>query len=395
MKSLALALALAFAVAACGDAREPGVVLWHAYTGPERAALEQTAERWNHAHPGTPIVLVAVPYESFADKLTSAIPRGNGPDLFIYPHDRIGDWADAGTVEPIEFWVDDARADRFSEQALAGMAYRGSLYGLPLAVKSLALYVRTDLVKTPPTTTDELIALAPAMQAKHGFALAYANVDLYGHAAWLHGFGGRVMDDQGTLTIATPEAAAAMKFARKLVADGIAPADAGTPLVASLFNEGKAATAMSGPWFVAEISKDVPWQVVTLPVVSPTGKPAAPFLGVEGILMSSHARDKQTAFAVIDELTSDAAAAIRARVARQVVANTHAYDDPAIANDPILRPFRAQLDHTVPMPNYPAMRMIWTPYQTALGEVLAGRADPGAQLLATEREVTGYVKGAQ
>lgn len=391
----ALRLALLLAIGACGDGREPGVVLWHAYTGLERTALEQSAEHWNHAHPATPLVLVAVPYESFADKLTSAIPRGNGPDLFIYPHDRIGDWADAGTIEPLEFWVDDAHADRFSEQALAGMAYRGSLYGLPLAVKSLALYVRTDLVKTPPTTTDELFALAPAMQAKRGFALAYANVDLYGHAAWLHGFGGRVMDDQGTLTIATPEAADAMKFARKLVADGVAPADAGTPLVASLFNEGKAATAMSGPWFVAEIGKDVPWQVVTLPIVSPTGKPAAPFLGVEGILMSARAHDKQTAFAVIDELTSDAAATIRARVARQVVANTHAYDDPQIASDPILRPFRAQLDHTVAMPNFPAMRMVWTPYQTALGEVLSGRADPGTQLLAVEREVNGYLVGAK
>ena len=62
-------------------------------------------------------MLVAVPYDAFADKLTSAIPRGNGPDLFIYPHDRIGDWADAGMIEPIEFWVDDARADRFSERA--------------------------------------------------------------------------------------------------------------------------------------------------------------------------------------------------------------------------------------------------------------------------------------
>jgi len=46
----------------------------------------------------------------------------------------------------------------------------------------------------------------------------------------------------------------------------------------------------------------------------------------------------------------------------------------------------------VPMPKVPAMRMVWTPYQNALGEVLAGRSDPGKQLLAVEREVEGYVK---
>jgi arabinogalactan oligomer/maltooligosaccharide transport system substrate-binding protein len=360
----------------------------------ERAALEATAATWTAAHPDTPLVLVAVPYDSFADKLTSAIPRGNGPDLFIYPHDRIGDWADAGTIEPIEFWVDDARADRFTEQAIGAMAYKGSLYGLPLSAKSLALFVRTDLVAHAPATTDELIALAPRMRARDGFALAYANVDLYFHAPWLHGFGGAVMDDEDHLQIATPEAANAMTFARKLVADGVSPADAQEPLVATLFNEGKAATVMSGPWFVAQIDPKVPWEVHTLPIISATGKPAAPFLGAEGILMSAQAHDKQAAFAVMDALTSDDAAIVRAKVARQVVANIHAYDDPEIAKDPALKAFREQLDHSVPMPKSGAMRMVWTPYKTALGEVLAGRAQAGTALLSVEKEVNSYVQGA-
>lgn len=389
MKALLVALALA---AGCGQAREHGVVLWHAYTGMERTALERTAARWNEQHPETPLTLVAVPHDSFADKLTSAIPRGNGPDLFIFADDRIGAWAESGTIEPIEFWVDDARADRFSAQAMHAMAYNGSLWGLPLAVKSVALYVRTDLVPTPPRTTDDLIALAPAMKKHAGFAIAYANVDLYGHAPWLHGFGGKVIDDAGNLAIATPEAAEAMEFARTLVADGIAPADTQLPMVASLFNAGKAATAVSGPWFIPDIAPNVPWQVVTLPIVSATGKPAAPFLGAESILMSAYAHDKTAAFAVMDALTSDEAALVRARDARQVVANTAVYADPQISRDPVLRTFRAQLEHTVPMPKVEAMRMVWTPYQNALGEVLAGRGDPGAQLQAVEREVEGYVE---
>jgi arabinogalactan oligomer/maltooligosaccharide transport system substrate-binding protein len=387
-----LVVLLAIALLGCGAPREPGIVLWHAYTGLEKTALEKTAARWNEHHPATPLTLVAVPYDSFADKLTSAIPRGNGPDLFIYPHDRIGDWADAGTIEPIEFWVDDALASRFTDQASSAMAYRGSMWGLPLTVKSLALFYRTDLVATPPATTDALIALAPAMHAKHGFALAYANVDLYAHAAWLHGFGGRVMDDAGNLTLATPEAADAMAFARNLVAAGVSPADAQTPVVASLFNEGKAATVMSGPWFINDIVPGVPWQVAQLPIISASGRPAAPFVGAEGVLMSAQARDKDLAFAVMDELTSDADAIIRARDARQVVANRRAYEDPEVAKDPALRAFRAQLEHTVLMPNTAAMRMVWTPYKTALTEVLAGRADPGKQLLSLDREVRGYLE---
>jgi len=387
----ALLCTLLFA-SACGREREPGVVLWHAYTGGERTALEQTASTWNAAHPDNPLTLVAVPHDSFADKLTSAIPRGNGPDLFIYADDRIGAWADSATIEPIEFYVDDARAERFSSQAMTGMAYRGSLWGLPLATKSLVLYVRTDIIATAPQTTDALVALAPEMRKSGGFAVAYANADLYGHAPWLHGFGGQAIDASGNLAIATPEAAQAMSFARTLVADGIAPADAQGTTVATLFNAGKAATAISGPWFIADIGPNVKWTVATLPVVSATGKPAAPFLGVESVMMSAYAHDKNAAFAVMDALTSDAAAITRATVARQVVANPAAYKDPAVAKDAVLMTFRAQLEHTVPMPKVPAMRMVWSPYQNALGEVLAGHAEPGTQLLAVEREVKGYIK---
>lgn len=388
LRILPILLAL---LGACDHAQ--GTVLWHAYNGAERDALAAGAARWNAEHPDQPLELVAVPYGAFADKLTSAIPGGNGPDLFIYPQDRIGDWADSGVIEPIEFWVDDARAARFSDEAVAAMAYKGSLWGLPVAVKSLALYYRTDLAPTPPRTTDEMIALAPAMTARSGYAVAYANVDLYGHSPWLFGYGGKILDDEGKLAIATPEAAAAMAFARELVARGVAPDHAEGPLVATLFNEGKAATVISGPWFQSDIAANVPWKVATLPIVSATGKPAAPFLGAEGILMSARSTDKTAAFAVMDALTSDVAAIERAKLARQVVPNIHAYDDREIAADPTLRAFRDQLKHTVPMPKGAAMRMVWTPYKTALGEVVAGRAEPGPQLLAVEREVAGYLVG--
>ena len=202
VRALVVVAALAVITAlgsACTEAPKPSVTLWHTYNGSERAALEAAGDRWNVAHPDTPLTLVAIPYDAFADKLTSAIPAGNGPDLFIFAHDRLGSWSDAGVLEPIEFWVDDARADRFSADAMSQLAYHGSLYGLPVAEKALALYYRTDLVATPPATTDALVALAPAMTAKKGFALAYTNVDLYGHAPWLHGFGGKVMNDDGSL----------------------------------------------------------------------------------------------------------------------------------------------------------------------------------------------------
>ena len=391
MKALLVAITL---LCACGRSSD-GIVLWHSYNGAEREALEASAARWNAAHRDHQIELVGVPHAAFADKLTSAIPNGNGPDLFIYAQDRIGGWVDAGVVEPLEFWLDDAKLDRFSGESIHAMDYKGSIWGLPISVKSLALFYRTDLVPTPPKTTDELIELGPKMRERDGYALAYANIDLYGHAPWLFGYGGAIMDERGELAIASPQAAHALEFARRLVAEKISPARAEAPLVSSLFNNGQAAMAISGPWFIAGIDSRVPWAVAELPIVSASGKRATPFLGAEGVLMSVRARDKDLAFAVMDHLTSDASAIERATLARQVVPNPAAYLDPAIAKDPALTAFRAQLAHTAAMPMNPAMRMVWTPYKTALGEVLSGRAEAGAQLLSVEREVKAYVDGMQ
>ena len=185
-------------------------------------------------------------------------------------------------LEPIEFYVDDARADRFSSDVIDRLAYHGSLWGLPLATKALALYYRTDLVPAAPRTTDDLVALVPAMRARDGFAFAYSNVDLYGHAPWLHAFGGSVMSDDGTLAIDTREAASAMTFARALVEQHVSPANANNTLDASLFNAGRAATVMSGPWFVTDIAPGVPWAVTTLPIVSRAGRAAEPFVTRRG-----------------------------------------------------------------------------------------------------------------
>jgi maltose-binding protein MalE len=381
-----LGLLAALALSACAPQADRGVVLWHAYAGAERAALEEIGDTWNREHPDQPLTLVAVPYDAFADKLTSAIPNGNGPDLFIYAHDRIGAWAEARLVEPVEFWVDEPVAGRFDRDALVPLAYDGSLYGLPLATKTLALYYRTDLVDVPPTTTAEIEARAPAARARHRFVLAYLGTELYGHAPWLHAFGGHIFDDAGALDVATAPAAEAARFARGWVADGVVPEETNGQQLATLFNEGKVEMAVSGPWFIGDIRPDVAWSVTTLPLVSETGQPAAPFLTAEGVLMSSRARDKDASFAVMDYLTDDASAITRGREARQVVANQAAYEDAMIGNDGALITFRHQAEHTVPMPATPTMRSVWRPYQIALEEILRG-GDPGDALRAVEREV--------
>ena len=77
-------LALAFAGALPAAATD--LVVWHAYRGGEKDAFEKVVATYNAAKAaqGVKVSSLAVPYDAFADKITAAVPRGKGPDIFIY-----------------------------------------------------------------------------------------------------------------------------------------------------------------------------------------------------------------------------------------------------------------------------------------------------------------------
>src|SRR5256885_2388159 len=114
MKTLLGVAALALATLAAAHAGAAEIVVWHAYRAGEKAALEKVAAAYNASHPSTKVSTLAVPYDAFADKISAAVPRGKGPDVFIYAQDRLGGWIEAGNPrEPIAFFLDPETKARF------------------------------------------------------------------------------------------------------------------------------------------------------------------------------------------------------------------------------------------------------------------------------------------
>lgn len=391
------AAAVSMAAPSVADAAE--VVVWHSYRGQERAALEKASQAFNAQKTGTSIKLLAIPFDAFPDKITAAIPRGKGPDLFIFAQDRLGDWAASGLVEPLDFWLDDALRGAFVEPTLEAATYDDSVYGLPIAFKMVALFYNKKLVSTPPKTTGELIEMAKKLTnpKKGQFGLVYENANFYYQAAWMQGFGGKVFDKKGRPVLASAKVVDSMKFAQRLAhSEGIMPEEVSSMLVSTLFNKGKAAFAINGPWFMGEIDKGVKYGVAVLPTIDEAGgKPASPFLTAESIIMSAKSSDKKAAFAVMQYLTGVEAQKTLAREGRITVARKEVYADPKIANDPKMKVFRAQLRNSRPMPNSPAMKMVWGPATTAMNKIINGKKDPAASMKAAQAEVKSLVKGAR
>ena len=388
--------AAALVAAAVATPASADLVVWHAYRAEEKAAFEKVIAAYNarKGATGVKISTLAVPYDAFADKITAAVPRGKGPDVFIFAQDRLGGWVEAGnTVESIDFYLDDETRARFIPTALQAMTYRGSVYGLPLNYKVITLIYNKKLVKEPPRSTTELVALAKKLTDRDAgrFGLAYSYADFYYHAALMNAFGGRVFDmAKGARPVLdAPENVKSLELLmRWLDKDKILPAEPSTALITALFNEGKAAMVLSGPWFLGEIAKNVEWDLARLPTVKEAGgAPMRPWMTVEGVYVAAPSRQKDAAYELVKYLTGVDAARVLAEEGRQSPANAKAYADPKIGADHVLKAFRDQVETAIPMPNVPEMTMVWSPATTAMNTVIRRAATPAVALERAQKQV--------
>lgn len=392
LASSLLASLLSAAILVPGSSLAQELVVWHAYRGGEKTAFEKVVSTYN-ARPTTRVKVstLAVPYDAFADKISAAVPRGKGPDVFIYAQDRMGGWIEAGsTVEPIDFFVDDALKGSFLPTTVAALTYRGSLYGLPLDYKVITLLYNRKLVKTPPTTTAELVKLGKSLtnRAAGRFGLAWAYNDFYYVASILNGFGGAVFGPGTSPTLSSPENVRGMELLVRWNREGFMPAEPSVALITALFNDGKAAMVFTGPWFLGEVSKEIDYGLAPLPRISEAGgKPMRPWMTVEGVFIAAPSKQKEAAFELVKYLTGLEAARVMALEGRQSPAAKAIYDDPAVAKDPVLAAFRRQVEVAVPMPNVAEMTMVWSPATTALNKINAGSTSPKDALDVAQRAV--------
>ena len=370
------------------------IVIWHAYRGEEKDAIESVAQNFNKTHKDIQISLLAVPFDALADKVSASVPREKGPDLFIYAQDRLGGWIMAGIAEPIEYYLTENVKARFVPGSLNAFTYKGSIYGLPLSTKCVTLIYNKALVSQPPKTTDELISLAKSLTdpEKKQYGLAYEIQNYYYHSIWMQGYGASVFDAQGNPTLNSPEAVKALQFAIDLQKNlKIVPEEVTNVLVTTLFNEGKAAMVINGPWFRGEIDPKIKYGVALLPVISEVGKPAIPFLTVEGIIMSTKSKNKDAAFKVMDYLTNNATSLIFTTKGKMISANKSVYLNKKIASDPIIMGFMAQVKQSIPMPNAPEMTMVWSPATTAMNKAFLGALSPSDALTEAQNNVVAAI----
>lgn len=348
------------------------IKLWHSWTDVNEVAIATAAiAAFEKANPGSKVESLVVPFDQLKSKYTTEASTGGGPDLLIGPKDWIGEMSNAKLITALDDPAKDILAD-LNPAAVDANKFGGKVMALPESTEAVVLWYNKDLVKTPPTTDEELLKVAEAS----GLAL---NTGFYHSTGLLFAFGGQLFDatqkcilDQGTGTADFLAFMLKAKGTKNVVADG----DGGK--LDAAFKDKKVGMIFNGPWATGDYSKALGADKlgIAAPIkITKTGKTFAPFLGTKNIFLSSNSKgdNQKAALALMKAFVSVDVQNTQAIKAGHIPVNKNVKP-----SDPIVAGVMAQTMSASYFPNEPEMGAVWTPAGDMITKVIEGKSQPAA-----------------
>jgi maltose/maltodextrin transport system substrate-binding protein len=319
--------------------------------------------------------------EGAPDKFGSAVAAGKGPDIFCWPHDRVGEWARSGLIVPVK--PPDRIKAEIEDSAWQAFTYKGQIWGYPLSIEAIGLIYNKALVSQPPATFDELIALDRQLKPRGLGAILWSYNQSFFSWPLLAGAGGSVFArradgelDSRQIGVNNAGAVAGAQMLDRLIKDGHMPRGARYSEMEAAFNRGQVAMMISGPWAWDNVRKSgIDFGVAAIPAVVP-GRPSKAFVGVLGCTIASPSRLKDVAREFIENhlLKLESLKTISADVALGTPANKAYFRE--LSRDPNILATMANAQHGEPIPNIPEMGRFFPAMDAALEAITNGRQSP-------------------
>lgn len=324
-------------------AATPTLHLWHSYRGGELAALTAITQQ-EGARLHVTVELTQVPFDNLQSKLLQALSAGQGPDLFIAPHERASDWERyLMRVAP----VGDLAA------AHTALQLGTETIGYPFSVKTLALVRRRSLVPQPVEVLDKLqVANLTA------YGLGFDTSSFYFASPFFFAREPALFDGD-RLTVASEKAAEAFAWIRAATRTAhFVPRSVDHAQLVSMFRRGDVAAMIDGPWVLSDLPDTSDVVVQTLPPFG-AGWPMRPFLTVEAVFVPLSAAPLAQMLA--ESIVSAAHCRERIHIGHQLPPFQACAEAMTGDDARLLGPFFAQAEHAIPMPVGPAMAAAWDP----------------------------------
>lgn len=360
------------------------VVLWHSQRGQEQAVLEELLREFNREHLGRVYVEpLAVPDASMKDKLLRTVPRGAGPDVFVRPHNELGELIRDRVVEPLPAAALPFEEGEYLPNLLAGVTRGGQRYGAPLTFKGLLVFYNKELVRGgPPRYLPELETLRQTLP-EGSFPLAYDATSLFHHAPFFLAMGGAVLSGpEERFTLFDGPGAASFELVGRLVADGILPPEPSYNEMVRLFEEGRVGAIVNGPWYTprGKIAEAGVWDVA--PLFAIDGREAGSFVTVEAVFLSASSQEREAASELIKFLAGPRAERVRfERLSLPPVdgaAFAELTENECSPAAKLATTQRLALERGMVTPSSVRMGAVWRPAEDVLRASIAGRDVPQA-----------------
>lgn len=278
--------------------------------------LGPMAEKWNSSHPNEKVTVKE--QSDQADQQHDDLVQhfqAKDPSYDVVSVDVVwtAEFAAKGWLTPLK----DKMAlptTGFLEPTVKAATYNKTLFAAPTSSDGAMLYYRSDLVKTPPKTIDEMWGMC-SIAKQNGmdcFAGQFAKYEggTCNATEWMNAYGAKVVDDAGKPTVDSPEAAAGLKALADHYKSGDIPKQAITyqeEQSRAAFQDGKLLFLRNWPYVYNLASTDKSSKVKGKFAVAPLpglNGPGTSTLGGHMAAISAYSKYKATALDFLKFLTS-------------------------------------------------------------------------------------------
>src|SRR5690606_29296063 len=176
-KAFAVAvLSAGISLAALGTAQAVEIEYWQYVFDTRVQAMDQLITNFQEANPDITVKHTTFPYADYQTRVVAAKAAGQGPDVVQLFYGWTDQFVDGQLLQPLNpdvFPTEEIEADFFP--IVTAMKRNDQYYGLPTAVRSLALFYNKQLFEAagldpenPPQTNEELLAAADALTQRDG-----------------------------------------------------------------------------------------------------------------------------------------------------------------------------------------------------------------------------------
>ena len=329
--------------------------------------------------------------EKITDSFPIAAQMAKGPDIVIWAHDKVGEWADAGLIAPIQ--ISEEFGNKFFPKAWQAVLHSEWIWGYPIALETVTLIYNKKLLDgPPPTQLSDLVSLNEKIKKEHPGVTTILWDYKSSYYSWgiLASAGAYVFAKNGpdydlkNLGVADRGAVEGLSKIIALIHAGVLPKSVSYSAAEELMGQGKLAMMISGPWAWSNLIKNgIDFGLAPIPGVD--GNVGRPFVGVTVAYLnrSSPNQDLIKEFLESYALTEEALTAMYHAKPTGVPALISVYEKLAKDN-PLLRQLNAAVEYGQVMPNIPQMGRFFSSLSGAFQIATEGRASAKAALQEAE-----------